>query len=156
MSEPAGFGSKWANVGKAATGKAPARPAQQPADEPAYVPPVDPWTTPAYARAVLLTLPPGRALQLWRVYHPAEKHAEARHVVAWINARRAVRAVQPEPGKTDYPAMQRRSVRRAMQDAERASWTILEAAAFDRQACGHGVDDALADGCALCTTDEPV
>jgi hypothetical protein len=133
-------------------GKAPARTVQQPADEPAYVPPVDPWTTPAYARAVLLTLPPGRALQLWRVYHPDEKHPASRHVVAWINARRAVRATQPEAGKTDYPAMQRRSVRRAMQEAETASWSVLEAAGFDVQACGHGVADALADGCAICVS----
>ena len=151
MSDP--FGSKWANAGTT-TQRAPT--VQPTAPEPAYVPPVDPWTTPAYARAVLLTLPPGRALNLWRVYHLGEKHPESRHVVAWINARRAARSAQPEPGKGDYPAMQRRSVRRAMQDAERASWAILEAAAFDRQACGHGVDDALEDGCALCSTDEPV
>ena len=151
MSDPASpFGSKWASVG---SGTAPPRPVPRQAEEPAYVPPVDPWTTPAYARAVLLSLPPGRALTLWRVYHPSEKHPASRHVVAWINARRAVRAAQPEPGKTDYPAMQRRAVRSVMQEAERASWRELEAARFDIQACGHPVADALADGCQVCTVD---
>lgn len=151
MSDANPFGSKWASVG---SGTAPRRPVQQQAVEPAaYVPPVDPWTTPACARAVLLSLPPGRALTLWRVYYPWEKHPAARHVAAWINARRAVRAVQPEPGKTDYPAMQRRSVRSVMQEAENASWRELEAAGFHIQACGHGVTDALAEGCQACTVD---
>lgn len=152
MSDPGPFGSKWAGVG---SGTAPPRPTVQQAEEPTCVPPVDPWTTSAYARAVLLSLPPGRALALWRVYHPAEKHPASRHVVAWINARRAARAAQPEAGKTDYPAMQRRAVRSAMLDAERASWRELEAARFHVQACGHQVADALTDGCAVCATAEP-